>query len=127
MSDHRRGSRARPYRYLLGDAKAEAARLRAQARLRDPTAHALFDRLRIRRGWKVLEIRTGHSGSPVWAWLSSYFLGVMSRLADIEPFNADQARRLRRQWIANSRKTTSLLIGPTLIDVVGRRKRSGSL
>ena len=59
MNDHRRGARARPYRYLLGDARTEAARLRAQARLWDPTAHALFDRLRIRPGWKVLEIGPG--------------------------------------------------------------------
>ena len=49
----------RPYKYLLGDAKHEAARLRAQARLWDPVSHALFDRLRIKRGWKILEIGPG--------------------------------------------------------------------
>jgi SAM-dependent methyltransferase len=277
MNGRSRGTRTRPYRYLLGDTRTEAARLRAQARLWDPTAHALFDRLRVRRGWKVLEIgpgqgslhlelrrrvrgpvdavepsaafrarlralcakdgfghgtvwdstlsetplptrhydlifarwvflflpdparhirtlaaalkpggllaiedyrretlsmipsppewpafmaadaaffatqggdasiasllptlyeqaglkvtditptiRTGHPGSPVWAWLSSYFLGVMNQLADVKPFSATDAKRLRRQWILNGRKKPSLLIGPTLIDVVGRRKR----
>ena len=46
-------------RYLLGDSRREAARLRAQARLWDPVSHALFDRLGIRRGWKVLEIGPG--------------------------------------------------------------------
>lgn len=49
----------RSYRYLLGDAKREAARLRAQARLWDPVAHALFDRMRVGRGWRVLEVGPG--------------------------------------------------------------------
>jgi SAM-dependent methyltransferase len=49
----------RSYTYLLGDSRAEAARLRAQARLWDPTAHALFDRVKIRRGARVLEIGPG--------------------------------------------------------------------
>lgn len=47
------------YQYLLGDSRREAARLRFQARLWDPVAHALFDRLGVRRGWKVLEIGPG--------------------------------------------------------------------
>lgn len=51
--------KARRYKYLLGDTRTEAARLRAQARLWDPVALALFDRLRIRRGWNVLEIGPG--------------------------------------------------------------------
>ena len=50
---------ARRYDYLLGDSRTEAARLRDQARLWDPTAHALFDRLRVRRGWRVLEVGPG--------------------------------------------------------------------
>jgi SAM-dependent methyltransferase len=278
MSDSGRRARTRPYRYLLGDTNKEAARLRAQARLWDPTAHALFDRLRVRKGWKVLEvgpgegsihlelrrrvrgpvdyvepsatfrarlgalcardgfghglswssalaetrlpkrhydlifarwvflflprperhirrlaaslkpggllaiedyhretlsmipappewqafmaadaaffasqggdasiadrlplmyekaglkaiditptIRTGHPGSPVWTWLSTYFLGVMDRLAELEPFSPRQAQRLRRQWLANAKKPSSLLIGPALIDVVGQRPRT---
>jgi hypothetical protein len=33
------------YRYLLGDAAREAARLRAQARLWEPVSLALFDRI----------------------------------------------------------------------------------
>jgi SAM-dependent methyltransferase len=47
------------YRYVLGDSPPEANRLRAQARLWDPTAHALFARLGIRRGWRVLEVGPG--------------------------------------------------------------------
>jgi SAM-dependent methyltransferase len=47
------------YRYLLGDSRREASRLRAQARLWDPTAHALFDRLGVKRGWRVLEVGPG--------------------------------------------------------------------
>src|SRR5579871_621020 len=47
------------YRYLLGDSRRESARLRAQARLWDPVAAALFDRLGVRRGWQVLEAGPG--------------------------------------------------------------------
>ena len=49
----------RGYRYLLGDSRREAARLRRQARLWDPVARALFDRLGVRRGWRVLEVGPG--------------------------------------------------------------------
>jgi SAM-dependent methyltransferase len=47
------------YRYLLGDSRVEAARLRRQAALWDPVAHALFDRLRVGPGWRVLEVVPG--------------------------------------------------------------------
>jgi SAM-dependent methyltransferase len=47
------------YLYLLGDSRREAARLRRQARLWDPVALALFDRLGIRRGLELLEIGPG--------------------------------------------------------------------
>ena len=46
---------------MLGDSGTEATRLRAQARLWDPTAEALFDRLRIRKGWRVLEVGPGQA------------------------------------------------------------------
>ena len=55
----RRAPARASYRYLLGDAAREAARLRAQARLWDPVSHALFDRIGISRGWRVLEIGPG--------------------------------------------------------------------
>jgi SAM-dependent methyltransferase len=271
----------RAYTYLLGDSRTEAARLRAQARLWDPTAHALFERLKIRRGMRVLEIgpgagslhrelrrrvcgpvdavepsetfargierlaardgfgrgqiwraqlagvqlpdaaydvifarwvflflpdpaahvrqlahalrpggtlavedyqretlrmipppaawerflaadraffetqggdasigarlpslftaaglevvditptvRSGHPGSPVWNWLSSYFVGgVIDRLVGLSGFTAANARQLKRDWIAASKQPASVLMGPALIDVVGRRSgRSG--
>ena len=266
---------SRRYRYLLGDSRREAARLRAQARLWDPTAAALFDRLGVRRGWKVLEIgpgqgslhlelrrrvrgpvdaverspvfcarlerlcardgrgagrvwqsdllsaqlprdrydlifarwvflflpdpqahlrklvralkpggllaiedyhretlamvprppewpdflaadhaffasqgadgsvggrlpelyrkvglqvveivpalKVGRPGSPVWSWLTSYFLGVLDRLGELPPFTRAKARRLRRHWLAAQRDKTSLLIAPAVLDVVGRK------
>ncbi len=265
----------RRYRYLLGDSGREAARLRAQARLWDPTAAAFFDRLGVRRGWRVLEIgpgqgslhmelrrrvrgpvdavelssafsarlqrlcardglgpgriwktnlldtplprgrydfifarwvflflprpdahvrklaralkpdgllaiedyhretftlvprppewadflaadraffasqggnvsvggclpelyrkagleiveivptiKVGGPGSPVWRWLSAYFLGVMDRYAGFPPFTRAQATRLRRRWLAAARDRTSLMIAPAVLDVVGRK------
>jgi SAM-dependent methyltransferase len=267
--------RTRPYKYLLGDSATESARLRAQARLWDPAAAALFDRLRIRRGWRVLEVgpgngslhrelrrrvrgpvdavepspvfrrriaamagrdglgqgriwastladtalppgaydlifarwvflfvpdpaeriaqlaaalrpggllaiedyerntlrmlptpsawerflaadhaffasqgghasiagllpgyyeragltlvemtptvKTGHPGSPVWRWLSAYFLGVMDHLAGRAGFRPADAARLAREWRAAAESPASFLIGPTVVDVVGRR------
>ncbi len=53
-----RSSRA-TFHYVLGDTVREAARLRAQARLWDPVSRALFDRIGVRCGWKVLEIGPG--------------------------------------------------------------------
>jgi SAM-dependent methyltransferase len=267
----------RRYEYLLGDTRREAARLRAQARLWDPVSHALFDRLNVRPGWKVLEIgpgpgtlhaelrrrvkgtvdaverspvfasrlkrswrrdgfgegrlwqsdlidaalpravydlifvrwvflflpnpeahvkklsaalkpggrlaiqdyhretfamapkppewgrflsadfaffasqggdvsvggrlpemfrtaaltveqievtiKSGHPGSAVWKWLTTYTLGVLDRYAQFPPFTRADARRLRRQWLAAQRQKSSLLIGPALLDVVGRKPR----
>jgi SAM-dependent methyltransferase len=264
-----------PRRYLLGDSRREAARLRAQARLWDPTSLALFDRLGIRRGWKILEIgpgqgslhmelrrraqgpidaveqsgafaarlktlcardglgpgrievstlmeaqlprrhynlifarwvflflpqpllhlkklagalkpgglialedyhrdsfaliprppewldfiaadraffaaqgsdanigarlpdlyraaglevvevvptiMTGRPGSAVWDWVSTYFLGVMNRYAGSAPFTKASAAALRRRWHRAAREKTSLIIAPTVLDVVGRK------
>lgn len=47
------------YRYLLGDSRGEAARLRFQAKLWDPVSLALFDRLGVKPGMKILEIGPG--------------------------------------------------------------------
>jgi SAM-dependent methyltransferase len=55
----RRASARARYRYLLGDAAREAARLRAQARLWDPISCALLDRVGVKRGWRVLEVGPG--------------------------------------------------------------------
>jgi SAM-dependent methyltransferase len=268
------------YRYLLGDARREAARLRAQARLWDPVSHALFDRLGVRPTWKVLEIgpgqgslhmelrrrvcgpidaversaafaarlktltrrdglgagtiwqtdlidaplpfntydlifvrwvflflpkldvhlkklaralkpggrlavqdyhrdtfafvpqpaewarfveadraffasqggnvsvgsrlpdlfrraglkvedvevtiKSGHPDTAVWEWLTTYFMGVMHRYAEFPPFTSADARRLRRHWSEASKHSSSLLIGPALLDIVGRKPRRSS-
>ena len=45
--------------YLLGDTQDEAARLKSQAALWDPVSHALFDRIGVGRGWRVLEVGPG--------------------------------------------------------------------
>jgi len=264
------------YRYLLGDSRRESARLRQQARLWDPTAHALFDRLNVRRGWRVLEIGPGQGSlhlelrrrvrgpvdiversstftdalrrrcvrdgfgagavwecdlidaplprraydlifarwvllflpdveahlrklvaalkpggriavedycrgtlrmvpepqewndflqadlaffasqggdgnigshlpalyekvgldvvdvtpttkvarprSQEWDWMSTYFLDVLARYGRIRPFTDAKAASLRRHWLTAARRKTSLLISPTVLDVVGRKK-----
>ena len=47
------------YEYVLGDSPRETRRLEHQARLWDPVAHQLFDRIGVRQGWTVLEIGPG--------------------------------------------------------------------
>ena len=54
-----RAHRSRRYKYLLGDTPRERARLAFQAKLWDPVSSALFDRIGVRRGWKVLEVGPG--------------------------------------------------------------------
>ena len=71
-------------------------------------------------------VKTAHPGSPVWTWLTTYFLGVMDQLAKLPPFSPAQARRLRQRWIAANADKTSLMIAPTVFDVVGRKKTTAS-
>jgi SAM-dependent methyltransferase len=66
--------------------------------------------------------KSGHPGSLVWTWLSTYFLGVLDRYATLGPLSADAARRIATAWEAAARMPAALLIGPTVLDVVGRRR-----
>jgi SAM-dependent methyltransferase len=69
-------------------------------------------------------VRSGHPGSPVWNWLSAYFLGgVIDRLVGLAGFTAADASQLTRDWVVASKQPASLLMGPALIDVVGRKRR----
>lgn len=71
----------------------------------------------------TVTIKTGRPGTPVWTWLTTYFMGVLDQMAAFPPFSDDAAKRLRRHWMAASRKRTSLLISPAVVDVVGRKAR----
>ena len=67
-------------------------------------------------------VKSGHPGSPVWNWLSAYFLGgVIDRLVGLAGFTEADARSLKRDWAAAAKEPASLLMGPALIDVVGKR------
>jgi SAM-dependent methyltransferase len=67
--------------------------------------------------------RMGHPGSPAWKWMTEYFLGVMERYGELPPFTPEGAERLRKRWLAAQRQKTSFVIGPTVLDVVGRKRR----
>jgi SAM-dependent methyltransferase len=71
----------------------------------------------------VVTIKIGRPGSPVWNWLTTYFMGMMDRYARLPPFSRAQAAGVRRQWNASARQRTSLLIAPAVLDVVGRKPR----
>ena len=66
--------------------------------------------------------KTGHPGSPVWDWLTTYFLGVLDAYATLGPLTPEAAGRIRHAWQAAARQPPSLLIGPTVLDVVARRR-----
>lgn len=66
--------------------------------------------------------KTGHPGSPVWNWLTTYFLGVLEPYAAFPPFTHEAAGRIEAAWTAAGRRTTSLLIAPTVLDILGRKR-----
>ena len=81
-----------------------------------------------RAGLKVTDvtptIKCGAPGSGTWRWLTDYFFSVMERYATIRPFTPKQAQRLSAQWREAERSSTSLLIAPAVLDVVGRKPRT---
>jgi hypothetical protein len=69
----------------------------------------------------VPTLKSGRPGSAVWAWLSSYFLPILDRYAEIGPLTAAAAARVDAAWRTAGAHPASLLIGPMLLDVVGRK------
>ena len=69
----------------------------------------------------VPTIKSGHPGSDVWSWVSTYFFGIQDRLAVIPPLTPDPAERLFTGWKDAEADPTSLIIAPALLDVVGRK------
>lgn len=65
----------------------------------------------------------GRPGHAEWKWITTYFLGVMHRYATFRPFTPKQAASLRRHWLRAATEKTSLVISPTVLDVVGRKQR----
>jgi SAM-dependent methyltransferase len=68
-------------------------------------------------------VMTGHPGSPTWEWMSSFFVPILDRYARIPPLTRKKANALRTSWLEAARVKTSLVIGPTVLDVVGRKAR----
>lgn len=68
-------------------------------------------------------VKTGHPGSAVWNWLASYYLGILDTYATLGPLSPAAAERIRAAWEEAERNPNSVLIGPTVIDVVGRRRK----
>lgn len=78
-------------------------------------------------GLKTIDIRpnfkTGNPGSDVWGWVSDYFLGILDRYAQHPPLTPEKTRAIRSQWLRAAKRPTSVLIGPTVVDVVGRKPK----
>lgn len=92
----------------------------------DASIGARLPELYRRVGLQVVEtvpnVRTGRAGSDVWNWMTSYFLGVMARLGEFPPFSPAKADALQKHWRAAARDKNALVIAPTVLDVVGRKK-----
>lgn len=82
---------------------------------------AMFERAGLTITHTRATIKTGHPNSDVWRWLSTYFLGVMDRLAGRAPFTKARAAALTHAWQAAARTRHALLISPAVIDVVGQK------
>jgi hypothetical protein len=50
----------------------------------------------------------------------------MDRYAAFPPFTKAKAQNLRRWWHSVEKARTSLMISPTVLDVVGRKPRRGA-
>lgn len=78
-------------------------------------------------GLDVIDItpttKYGRPGNAEWKWITTYFLEVMDRYAAFRPFTPTQAASLRRHWLRAGKDKTSILISPTVLDVVGRKKK----
>lgn len=76
-------------------------------------------------GLEVIDIvphtKSGRPGSPVWKWLTAYFLGVLERYATLGPLSPEAAHRIATAWDSAAHRPASVLIAPTVLDVVGRR------
>jgi SAM-dependent methyltransferase len=100
------------YRYVLGDSAREAARLRAQARLWDPVSRALFDRLKIRKGWRVLEVGPGQGSLHLE--LRRRVRGPVDAVEPSAAFRQRLRRACRRDGLGEGRVFGSTLLETTL-------------
>jgi hypothetical protein len=67
-------------------------------------------------------VKFGRPGDATWRWITDYFMGVMDRYAGCPPFSKQDAARLKKHWAAAQRCSTSLLVSPTVLDVVARKR-----
>jgi hypothetical protein len=92
----------------------------------DANIGARLPALYAKAGLDVVDVtpttKTGRPGSLEWDWMSTYFLGILDRYASVRPLTKTKAASLRGHWLAAARRRTSLLISPTVLDVVGRKR-----
>lgn len=71
----------------------------------------------------VAHLKTGFPGSPVWTWVTTYFLRYMPRMAGLGGLTSAAAKRLTRDWRAAARRKESLFVAPCVLDCVARKPR----
>jgi SAM-dependent methyltransferase len=97
----------------------------------DVNIGARLPQLYTQAGLDVVDItpttKFGRPGNAEWTWMTTYFLGMLPRYAALRPFTPTQAASLRRHWLACAARKTSLLVSPTVLDVVGRKTSTRAL
>jgi hypothetical protein len=59
----------------------------------------------------------------VWEWLWDFFKSVHVRYRDIQPFDAAKAQTIYKHWHAAAKDNWSFVVAPTMVDVVGQKRR----
>jgi SAM-dependent methyltransferase len=83
----------------------------------------LFERVGLRVVEATPTILMGGPSSRVWDWVWTYFVSIKRSYGRVAPLSAQKVARLETEWRAASRCRSSFLIGPSLVDVVGRKLR----
>ena len=100
--------------YILGDSPDEWRRLQEQSALWDPVAFALFDRIGIRPGWRVLELGPGPGSLHVE--LRRRVEGSIDAVEQSAVFAAKLLERTRGDGYGDGRLWRSVILAADLPD-----------
>lgn len=78
-------------------------------------------------GFDIVEVtphmKTGFPDSDMWKWVEAYFLTYLDEMAKFPPGTKKAAAAFRRGWLRLRKDPSTLFISPTMLDVVGRKRR----
>lgn len=81
-----------------------------------------------RAGFEVCEItphvKTGGPNSPVWNWVTRYFMEFFATGKPHQPLTAAKTRKLKRAWetVSAKRPAEATIIAPTVLDIIAMKR-----